>query len=136
MVAGGCSLTLTGEIKNMDYKDLIVWQMGMRIAKDIYVIVIPKMPDSEKYALSNQMCRAAVSVPSNIAEGHSRESTKDYIKFLTYAKGSLAELQSQLLLCVDIGFLADDDIRSLLAQTKDLMKKLNKLLISLKEKIN
>ena len=51
VLTGGCSLTLTGEIKNMDYKDLVVWQMGMRIAKDIYDIVIPKMPDSEKYAL-------------------------------------------------------------------------------------
>ena len=119
----------------MDYRKLTIWQMGMRLARDVYTRVIPKMPDSEKYGLSNQMGRAAVSIPSNIAEGHTRETTKDYIKFLTYAKGSLAELQTQLLLCVDIGFLTKEDILPITEVSNELLKKLNKLLIVLREKV-
>ena len=118
----------------MDYRDLSVWKIGMRLAKEVYKTIIPKLPEQEKYGLANQMGRAAVSVPSNIAEGHSRESTKEYIQFMTYAKGSLAELQTQLMLTADIGYLADADVSPLLDLSNDLMKKINKLLIALKNK--
>jgi four helix bundle protein len=63
------------------------------------------MPDSEKYGLTAQMRRAAVSIPSNIAEGHGRQSRTDYIRFLRTARGSLMELQTQLLLCADMEFI-------------------------------
>ena len=108
--------------------------MGMRLAKEVYKSIIPKLPEQEKYGLSSQMGRAAVSVPSNIAEGHSRESTKEYIQFLTYAKGSLAELQTQLLLAADIDYLTESDVLPVIDLSNDLMKKINKLIIALKNK--
>ena len=118
----------------MEYKELTVWKMGMRLAKEVYKTILPKMPEQEKYGLSNQMSRAAVSIPSNIAEGHSRESTKEYIQFLTYAKGSLAELQTQMLLAVDIHFISEADAEPVIELSNELMRKLNKLLIALKNK--
>ena len=114
--------------------DNIDTQMGMRLAREVYLKIIPKLPEQERFGLASQMGRAAVSVPSNIAEGHSRESTKEYIRFLTYAKGSLAELHTQLLLTADIGYLCNDDVLPLIDISDDLMKKLNNLLIALKEK--
>ena len=140
--AGECALrsresapAARGERKDeMDYRELSVWKMGMRLAKEVYKTIIPKLPEYEKYGLSNQMSRAAVSIPSNIAEGHSRESTKKYIQFLTYAKGSLAELQTQLLLSVEIDYLSEADVLPIIDFSNDLLKKLNKLLIALKNK--
>ena len=119
----------------MNYKELIVWQLGMRLATVIYKNITPKLPEIERYGLADQMRRAAVSIPSNIAEGHARESTKEYIKFLTYAKGSLAELQTQLFLSVEIQYLSEAETQTALELSYDLMKKLNKLLIALKDKI-
>ena len=73
------------------FQDLIVWQESMQLAKEIYKLV-KLLPSEEQYALSDQMRRAAVSIPSNIAEGQARNSTKEFIQFLYIAKGSNAEL--------------------------------------------
>ena len=81
------------------------------------------------------MRRSAVSIPSNIAEGHARDTTKDFIKFLNYAKGSVAELQTQILLCVDVGYLTRDQIKSVMSETDEISRKLNNLILSLKEKL-
>lgn len=75
-------------------QDLIVWQKAMDLVIEVYNLV-KELPKEEQYALSDQMIRAAVSIPSNIAEGQSRNSTKEFIQFLSVAKGSNAELQTQ-----------------------------------------
>ena len=119
----------------MKYSDLIVWKLGMRIAKMVYTELIPYLPNVEKYGLADQMRRSAVSIPSNIAEGHARDTTKEYIKFLNYAKGSVAELQTQILLCVEIGYLNNDQIKTVMADTNEISSKLNNLILYLKEKL-
>ena len=85
----------------------------MELVESIYRLAA-KLPREEKYGLTAQLQRAAVSIPSNIAEGHSRESTKEYLRFLSIARGSLAELETQLMLCQRLGLLAEADIEAVL----------------------
>lgn len=108
------------------FRDLIVWQKVMLLAREIYQLV-KMLPVEERYALSDQMRRAAVSVPSNIAEGQARNSTKEFIQFLYIAKGSNAELMTQLLLCVDFEYLTDEQIH----HAKQLSYKVGQLLSAL-----
>jgi four helix bundle protein len=83
------------------YKDLIVWQKSMDLAKHVYA-ESKKLPKEELFGLVNQMRRAAVSIPSNIAEGSRRGTTKDLVQFLRIADGSLGELETQLLLAENV----------------------------------
>lgn len=91
------------EIKT--YRDLIAWQKAMDLAERVYHAT-STMPDSERFGLTSQMRRAAVSIPSNIAEGHGRQSLTDYVRFLKTARGSLMELQTQVALAERLGFLS------------------------------
>lgn len=108
------------------YRDLIVWQKAMHVAKCTY-IVVKKLPKEEMYALANQMRRAAISIPSNIAEGKTRNSTKEFIQFLAIANGSRAELETQLLLCVEIGYLTTPEIQELTHRLEEVGKMLHSL---------
>ena len=87
--------------KPRHYKELIVWQKGMSLARSIYEITA-RFPADERLGLISQMRRAAVSVPSNIAEGQARQSTREFLQFLSHASGSVAELETQLLLSVEM----------------------------------
>lgn len=91
----------------LSYKNLLVWQKSMDLVEEIYHLV-KLLPKAETYALSDQMRRAAVSIPSNIAEGKNRHSRKEYIHFLSIARGSVSELNTQLLICNRIGYLSED----------------------------
>ena len=91
--------SLSGVIK--DHKDLEVWQEAMKLCKLTYRLT-DQLPDRERYGLCSQMCRAAVSIPSNIAEGYARGSQQDYIRFVKMSRGSAAELETQLLLARDL----------------------------------
>lgn len=82
------------------YRELIIWQKGMMLAKEIYTLC-DKIPTDEKFGLISQLQRAAVAIPSNIAEGYQR-GTKEYIQFLTIAAGSLSEVETQLLLVHEV----------------------------------
>jgi four helix bundle protein len=82
------------------FKDLIVWQRSMQLVKEVYKIT-KNFPRNEEFALSNQLRRAAVSIPSNLAEGSKRGTPKDFLQFLRVANGSLAELETQLLVAKD-----------------------------------
>lgn len=104
-----------------DYRDLVVWQKAMEVAKQVYLLV-KGLPKEEIYALSDQMRRAAVSIPSNIAEGNARNSAKEYAQFLSIARGSKAELETQLLLCKEIGYLTQTEIQPLLVLLKEIGK--------------
>lgn len=113
-----------------NYKDLIVWQKSMDLAAEIYSL-IKKLPKEETYSLSDQMRRAAISIPSNIAEGKSRSSQKEFLYFLGIAKGSRAELETQLILCERIGYLKSDDVK----KAFDLLIEVEKMLVSLQATI-
>lgn len=108
------------------YKDLIVWQKSMLLVKEIYSIV-KLLPKEEQYALSDQMRRAAVSIPSNIAEGYGRNSTNDYIRFLNIARGSKYELETQLHICVMLNYITKEQVASALDLTQEIGKMLNSL---------
>ena len=86
------------------YKDLQIWQRSMDLVEKIYRIT-GKLPNSEQWGLSSQMRRAAVSVPSNIAEGYGRQATGEYRHHLSIARASLLELETQVLLCHTLRFL-------------------------------
>lgn len=83
------------------YRELVVWQKAMELVKSVYAMT-KVLPKSELYGLVSQSRRAAVSIPANIAEGHGRNSKKDYVRFLTIARGSLRELETLLLLIDDL----------------------------------
>jgi len=88
----------------MMHNKLKIWKEAMSLTKDVYIDT-SKFPDSEKYSLANQIRRSAVSVPSNIAEGAGRYSDKEFLQFLYIARGSLSELETQLILSADLGYL-------------------------------
>lgn len=81
----------------MTYKDLIVWQKGIELVRQIYMLT-NVFPDAEKFGLTSQMRRSAVSIPSNIAEGRQRSTRKDFVQFLRIAQGSVAELETQVII--------------------------------------
>ncbi len=89
------------------FKKLVVWRKSMNLVAEVYKIV-KRLPKEELYALSSQMRRAVVSVPSNIAEGYNRKSTKEYLNYLHFARGSNSEVQTQLMICVRLGFLTEN----------------------------
>src|SRR5438876_2961265 len=88
------------------YKDLLVWPKGIALAKLVYRLT-HSFPAAEKFGLIAQMRRAAVSVPSNIAEGQARHTTGEFIQFISHAEGSLAELDTQLILSIELEFCGD-----------------------------
>jgi four helix bundle protein len=88
------------------FRELEVWRLAMSMTKLVYGIAL-EMPPIHRFGLASQMQRSAVSVPSNIAEGNARGSTRDYARFVSMAAGSNAELQTQLLLCKQMGLAAD-----------------------------
>lgn len=88
------------------FQDLKVWQLGVEIALEVYKLT-EGFPDRELYGLTSQLRRAGTSVPSNIAEGHSRRATKDFIRFLAIARGSLAELATQFVIARRLGYLSE-----------------------------
>lgn len=113
------------------FRDLIVWQKAMLLAREIYQLV-KMLPVEERYALSDQMRRAAVSVPSNIAEGQARNSTKEFIQFLHIAKGSNSELMTQFLLCLDFKYLKKEEIQKVMNLCTEIDGLLGGLIKSLK----
>jgi len=84
----------------------VAWQRAIELVKTIYLLT-DSLPDSEKFGLMSQMRRAAVSVPSNIAEGAARRSTKEFVQSLYVARGSLAEIETQLTICRELGYVKD-----------------------------
>jgi four helix bundle protein len=113
------------------HKDLQVWSQSINLVKNIYTIT-DKFPNSEIYGLTNQIRRAAVSIPSNIAEGAGRNSTKEFLQCLYISVGSLAELETQLILAVEIGYVKQ--IEGLFEEIVLIQKMLNGLIQSLKKR--
>ena len=114
------------ETKPRGYKDLLVWQKGIALVKRTYQIS-QTLPGDEKFGLASQMRRAAVSIPSNIAEGQARHTTGEFIQFLSHAEGSLAELDTQLIIAVELGYRTDSEVHDALELISELRKMLNAL---------
>jgi len=112
------------------YTDLIAWQKAMDLVIDVYRST-ESFPRHEMFGLVNQMRRAAVSVPSNIAEGQGRATTKDFLHFLAVVRGSLQELQTQIILAFRLSFLDENRQQTLLGATTEVAKIINGLMNSL-----
>ena len=117
--------------KSRSYRDLNVWKLSIELVKDIYQITT-KFPPAEIYELTNQMRRAAISIPSNIAEGQGRNSFKEFKQFIAIALGSLAELETQLIISHEIEYLNREDFSKLSASLDNIRKMLKALANSLK----
>lgn len=117
-------------MKIRSYKDLMVWQRSMDLVESIYRMT-ERLPANEQWGLVSQMRRAAVSVPSNIAEGYGRQSSGNYIQFLSISRGSLLELETQIELCIRLKYLSRIDSEKILTD----MMEINKMLTSLISKI-
>ena len=117
-----------------DHKDLIVWQKSMDLLVEVYRLV-KKLPREETYALSDQMRRAVVSIPSNIAEGRARSSEKDYIRFLFIARGSRAEVETQLIACLRLNYLSESDVEQALSLSSEISSILNSMIYKLSLKL-
>ena len=118
------------QIKPQSYKDLNVWQKGIELAKLIYTLTA-QFPGEEKFGLVSQMRRAAVSIPSNIAEGQARHTTGEFIQFISHAEGSVAELNTQLILATELHFCSKDDANP----ASELMEHLRRMLNGLRRKL-
>ncbi len=92
-----------------NFKELKIWQNSRKFCKPVYQIT-KQFPDAEKFGLTNQIRRAAVSIPSNIAEGSGRGSDKEFSKFINYSLGSSYELETQLLIASDLEFINESDL--------------------------
>ena len=117
------------------FKDLNVWKVAMDLAVKVYNIT-RDFPDTEKYGLISQLQRAAISIPSNIAEGSGRGTKKDFAHFLDQARGSLFELITQLELSRSIGYGNSEKIKELEVEYETLAKRINSLIRSMKSKQN
>ena len=109
---------VTGKART--HKELDVWKQSMSLAKEAYELT-KGFPKEEMYGLVSQIRRAAVSVPSNIAEGAARNSDKEFTQFLSVSLGSLAELETQILLSRELGFLKDNGIDGSIERTRKML---------------
>jgi four helix bundle protein len=120
-------------MKTRHFRDLVVWQESMALARDIYSST-ESFPKQETFGLTAQIRRAAVSVPSNIAEGHGRSSDKSFALFVSQARGSLFELETQLELASGLAYIRPVHATELIDRCEQIARKLNALLKALKEK--
>lgn len=117
------------------YKDLLVWQKGIEIVKEIYLICA-YLPKDEVFGLQSQMKRAAISIPSNIAEGYGRNYTQNYIQFLKIARGSLLELETQIFISKELDLINEDQYNKLISLITEENKMLNAFIKSISNKSN
>jgi four helix bundle protein len=118
-----------------DYRDLIVWQKAMDLVEAIYQTT-KSFPREEIYGLTSQLRRAAVSIPSNIAEGNGRNSTRDYIHFIGMAYGSLKEAETQILIAERLHYIDSDHNSRLVQMTTEVARLISGLMNSLNRKIS
>jgi four helix bundle protein len=113
-------------LRILSYRDLLVWQRSMDLCEAVYR-VSRRLPRSELFGLADQMRRASVSIASNIAEGHARSHTGEYLHQLTTARGSIAELETQLIICVRVDYFPEREVTRLLRATDEVGRMLSGL---------
>ena len=114
----------------MYYRNTILWQKAMEAARETYRLT-PRLPGTENYGMRSQITRAAVSMPANIAEGWTRETVKDKAHFLAIAQGSLAETETLLTLCEDLGWFPQSETQTL----RGLLDEVSRILTTLRRKM-
>lgn len=117
------------EVRKHDYKKLIVWQKALTLTIKVYKLT-KKLPKEERFSLTDQLRRAAVSIPSNIAEGSGRMSVKEQAHFMSIALGSVYEVETQLIICTEVDYLSQDDVKDIF----DLSSEVTRMLYSFIEK--
>jgi len=115
------------------FKELVVWQKSFALCKRIYRAT-KAFPADERFGLTSQLRRVAVSIPSNIAEGYGRATTRDYVRFLWIANGSVAELETQLMLANELGLLSKDQDAGVIDEVAEVERMLKALIRSLDAK--
>jgi four helix bundle protein len=115
-----------------NYRELIVWQKSMDLAVDIYKLAA-QLPDTERFGLRSQMQRAASSIPMNIAEGYARRHRGEYVHHLSYARGSLAELETQLVLVTRLEMVGREAIKPVWTQADEIGRMLRSMIAKLTE---
>ena len=113
------------------FKELDIWKRSRLFCSQIYAIT-SKFPESEKFGLTNQLRRASVSIPSNIAEGSSRRTNKDFSRFLEITLGSAYEIETQLTIASDLNFITPEELNNLLSELEEIIKMISKFKSSLK----
>ena len=119
----------------LHYRELIAWQKAMRLVSRVYELS-DHFPADEKFGLTSQIRRAAISVPSNVAEGQGRDSTKEFVRHLSIAYGSLMEVETQILIGVDLKYLDDETAEVFLQESAEAGRIINGLMRSLRRKLN
>lgn len=128
---GGVKKTM----KIRGYEDLKVWQKSMELVEMVYIFT-ERFPKKEQYRLVDQLCRAVVSIPSNIAEGSMRHTTKEYIRFVGIAQGSLAEVETQVMIAKKLNYIEENDYSRIMDVASEVGRMLNGLNSSLIRRVN
>ncbi len=115
------------------YKNLDVWQLSIQLVEDVYKIC-DNFPKKEQYRLADQLCRAAISVPSNIAEGSKRNTTKEFVRFLSISQGSFAEVETQLIIAYRLKYMVQSEFDMLTTKIQIIGKKIHALSNSLEKR--
>ena len=123
------------ENKIKSYQDLIVWQKSVLLVTDIYTIT-KTFPQDERFGITSQLNRAAVSIPTNIAEGWGRETSKNYLQFLRISRGSIMEVQTLLIITKNLNYISEEKFDILRNKTEEVGKILQGLIKSINEKIS
>lgn len=118
-----------------NFKDLNVWKKSLQLVKEVYIITA-NYPKEEKFGLTSQIRRSAISIPSNIAEGCGRKTQKDFCNFLYIAQGSSFEFETQLILSLNLGFIDDEMFKNVVIKLNEIQKMLNGLINSIENKLN
>ncbi|MFC1891711.1 four helix bundle protein [Thermodesulfobacteriota bacterium] len=116
-----------------NYKELKVWGKSYQLCLQVYQITAG-FPNNEKFGLTSQIRRSVVSIPSNIAEGYGRKTTADYVRFLYIAYGSICELETQIMLSGDLGYIANDIMKVVMDEINEIERMLKALIKSLEDK--
>ncbi|XCF04898.1 four helix bundle protein [Tamlana crocina] len=107
------------------FKELEIWKRSRLFCSSIYGLT-SQFPDSEKFGMTNQLRRASVSIPCNIAEGSSRKSNKDFSRFLEITLGSCYEIETQLLISFDLKFISEDELKQMTSELSEIIKMVSK----------
>lgn len=113
------------------FKELEIWKRSRVLCSSIYDLT-SQFPDSEKFGLTNQLRRASVSIPSNIAEGSSRKSNKEFVRFLEITLGSAYEIETQLLIAFDLDFISKEELEDRASELSEIIKMISKFKSTLK----
>jgi four helix bundle protein len=116
--------------KIRSYRELLIWQKGIDLVKDVYLLT-KKFPKREEYILVDQIHRSAISIPSNIAEGQARQHSKEFRQFLYMALGSLAEIDTQLTIAMELNYINEIDLKNINEKIIEIRKMISGLLSKL-----